>query len=197
MMQLDLLRHGETELSHTLRGSIDDALTPKGWQQMQRTVDLVENADWDVIISSPLQRCLHFAEHMQKQLQCLLWIDAGLKEMNFGDWEGKTTQWIYEHHPEELAKFWETPTCYTPPDAEPITDFHQRIEKSHIEIQQRMQQHQFKKALVITHGGVIKMFKLMALKQPLDDILKMSAELGQLVSFKMHEQTQIIWEPQQ
>ena len=60
-----------------------------------------------------------------------------------------------------------------------------------------MQQHQFKKALVITHGGVIKMFKLMALKQPLDDILKMSAELGQLVSFKMHEQTQIIWEPQQ
>ena len=45
MMQLDLLRHGETELSHTLRGSIDDALTQKGWQQMQRTIDLVENGN--------------------------------------------------------------------------------------------------------------------------------------------------------
>ena len=50
---------------------------------------------------------------------------------------------------------------------------------------------------MITHGGEIKMFKLMALKQPLDDILKMSAELGQLVSFKTNEQNQIIWEQQQ
>lgn len=41
MLQIDLLRHGKTELSHTLRGSTDDALTPEGWQQMQRNVDAI------------------------------------------------------------------------------------------------------------------------------------------------------------
>ncbi len=39
MIMLDLLRHGETELGHTLRGSTDDALTLEGWQDMQRTLD--------------------------------------------------------------------------------------------------------------------------------------------------------------
>lgn len=194
MMQLDLLRHGETKLSHTLRGAIDDALTAKGWQQMQDALDLQEHADWDVIISSPLQRCLHFATHVQNQLECPLWVNDGLKEMSFGDWEGQTTQWIYDHFPEELATFWETPTRFTPPQAESILHFQKRIENSLLDIQQRMQQHQFQKALVITHGGVIKMFKLMALTQPLDDILKMSAELGQLVSFQMNEQNQLILE---
>ena len=34
MLTLDLLRHGETELGGGFRGSLDDLLTPLGWQQM-------------------------------------------------------------------------------------------------------------------------------------------------------------------
>jgi alpha-ribazole phosphatase len=37
-LRLDLLRHGETELGGGLRGSLDDALTEKGWQQMRDAV---------------------------------------------------------------------------------------------------------------------------------------------------------------
>ena len=37
-LKIDLLRHGETTLSHTLRGSTDDDLTELGWQQMQQTI---------------------------------------------------------------------------------------------------------------------------------------------------------------
>ena len=37
-LRLDLLRHGETELGGGLRGSLDDALTVKGWQQMRDAV---------------------------------------------------------------------------------------------------------------------------------------------------------------
>ncbi|EPN49524.1 alpha-ribazole-5'-phosphate phosphatase, partial [Pseudomonas syringae pv. actinidiae ICMP 19096] len=37
-LRLDLLRHGETELGGGLRGSLDDALTDLGWQQMRSAV---------------------------------------------------------------------------------------------------------------------------------------------------------------
>lgn len=196
MIRLDLLRHGETELSHTLRGSIDDALTEKGWQQMQAAIDQVPIPAWDVIISSPLQRCQKFAEKMQYIQQCPLWIEADLQEMHFGEWEGQTTQWIYDHHPEELAKFWQTPSLYTPPQAEPIVQFQHRICQSLQRIQLNMQQQQLQHALVVTHGGVIKLLKLMALQQPLDDVLKMTAELGKISIFYINDAQQLTLQDQ-
>ena len=57
-MILDLLRHGETEQGG-LRGSLDDALTEKGWAQMRDAV--AEAGPWQVLVSSPLQRCARFA----------------------------------------------------------------------------------------------------------------------------------------
>ncbi len=69
MLYLDFLRHGETSLSHTLRGRTDDALTAKGWAQMRSTITQSEQTDqaWDVIYSSPLQRCRLFAEEWAEQ----------------------------------------------------------------------------------------------------------------------------------
>ena len=187
MYRLDLLRHGQTTLSHTLRGSTDDELTELGWQQMQATVEQALHGElpWQVIFSSPLQRCRLFAEQLQERYQLPLFLDAQLQEMDFGCWEGKTTAEIYQHTPELLAKFWETPTTYTPPQAESIGAFRYRIESSLNNIQQVMQQHQYQSALVITHGGVIKLLKCMAQQQHLDQILSMTAELGQLSCFEL------------
>ena len=74
MIMLDLLRHGETELGHTLRGSTDDALTSKGWKIMQQTVNtaLDHGLQWDMILSSPLQRCLNFAQERKRFYRELL-----------------------------------------------------------------------------------------------------------------------------
>ncbi len=47
-----------------------------------------------------------------------------------------------------------------------------------------MQKHNLQHALVVTHGGVIKLLACLAEQQPLDDLLKMSAELGKLYSLE-------------
>ncbi|CAB1223029.1 histidine phosphatase family protein [Acinetobacter bouvetii] len=192
MYRIDLLRHGETELSHTLRGSTDDALTELGLQQMRQTVDqsLKQNLlskPWDIVFSSPLQRCALFANEIAHNLNLELILDRNLQEMHFGDWEAISTQVIYDTQPELLAQFWETPTQFNPPNAETMQQFHARINQAMQQIHLYMQQNQFQRVLVVTHGGVIKLLKCLALKQPLDDILKMSAELGQLNSFILHE----------
>jgi alpha-ribazole phosphatase len=182
-LQIDLLRHGESELSHTLRGSLDDALTPLGWQQMQRSIDQSGDPHWDMIFSSPLQRCRLFAEQLAHQQQIPLKLDPNLQEMHFGDWEGQSIAMLYQQFPELLADFWQQPMQTTLPNAESMQQFQQRVSRALNNIQQQMQMQQQRRALLVTHGGVIKLLKCIALTQPLNDLLKMTAELGQLNAF--------------
>ncbi|WP_218697309.1 histidine phosphatase family protein [Acinetobacter harbinensis] len=193
MLKIDLLRHGQSTLSHTLRGSTDDDLTELGWSQMQHSIDQSLHAQdneavpWDVIFSSPLKRCRLFADRIAQQIEKPVFYHANLQEMHFGDWEALSTQYIYENEPELLANFWQQPTLFSPPNAETMQNFHLRVINGLTDIQQQMQANHWQHALLVTHGGVIKLLKCIALKHTLDDLLKMSAELGQLDAFILHE----------
>lgn len=190
--RLDILRHGETTLSHTLRGSTDDELTPKGWQQMQQSICQIPQS-WQVIITSPLQRCQQFAQQLATQLQLPCWIEPDLKEMHFGLWEGQSTQDLYAQFPEQLTQFWQSPTHFTPPEAESIQAFEQRVLSVIGCIEQKMHKNNYQHALVVSHGGVIKLLKNHALQQHLDCLLTMSAELGQLHRFHIDSSANIQW----
>ena len=185
MLYLDFLRHGETSLSHTLRGRTDDALTAKGWTQMRSTITQSEQTGqaWDVIYSSPLQRCRLFAEQWAEQKQLPLFIEPNLQEMDFGEWEAQSTERLYQLYPDELAQFWQTPLSFTPPQAESLLTFKSRVLESVETLTQQMYAQGWTRALIISHGGVIKLLKCQALKQHDNDLLKMSAELGQLNCF--------------
>ncbi|MCG9514869.1 histidine phosphatase family protein [Acinetobacter pittii] len=185
--KIDLLRHGESQYSHTLRGHLDDELTAKGWQQMQSTIEQVANQPWDIIVSSSLKRCACFAEQLAKTTGLPLFLNHDLKEMYFGDWEGVSTQQIYDTSPELLANFWQKPSQYCPPRAETLMEFQTRVLKGFQDLLAHMQQQNLQHALVVTHGGVIKLLACLARQQSLDDLLKMPAELGKLYSLEFYE----------
>ena len=188
MRRIDLLRHGESQWSNGyLRGSIDDELSVLGWAQMSASIQpqLEQGCPWQVVFSSPLQRCRLFAEDVAKQQQRALYLDPNLQEIHFGDWEGESTQALYDRIPSQLAEFWQQPTQFTPPNGEPLLVFQQRVLSAIQHIHQQMVQSNLQHALVVTHGGVIKLLKTIALAQPLDRLLSMSAELGQLHHFEL------------
>lgn len=186
-MRLDLLRHGETTLSHTLRGHIDDELTENGWLQMQSTIqqNVAGGTNWDVVFSSTLQRCHVFATNLAEQLEIPLQLNMHIKEMYFGDWEGISTKSIYEKEPELLANFWQFPTKYHAPNGESLEQFLQRVQVGFDEIYTQMQIYQWNRALVVTHGGVIKLLTCLARQQNIDDLLTMPAELGTLYALNL------------
>jgi len=107
--------------------------------------------------------------------------------MYFGDWEGVSTQQIYETSPELLANFWQKPSQYCPPGAETLNQFQMRVLKGFQDLLKHMQKQHLQHALVVTHGGVIKLLACLAKQQPLDDLLKMPAELGKLYSLEFSE----------
>ncbi|MDQ7090989.1 MAG: histidine phosphatase family protein [Methylococcales bacterium] len=159
---IDVLRHGEVLGGSYYRGITDDALTERGWQQMQQRSDTIET--WDVIVSSPLQRCLKFATHLSQQRQLPLRIEVGFQEINFGDWEAKTALEIETQQLGDLMKFYQDPINNTPPNAEPILEFQQRVLKSWQEL---LKQQQGKRILIITHSGVIRALFSLVLDIPL------------------------------
>lgn len=79
---VDLLRHGEPEGGRRYRGSLDDPLSDRGWDQMWRAAS--GDTPWDLVISSPLRRCREFAEQLSSRLQLPLTIKPDLQELGYG-----------------------------------------------------------------------------------------------------------------
>ena len=171
--EIDLLRHGAVVGGPGFRGRLDDPLTLTGWRQMARAV---KDGRWQRVISSPRQRCRVFAEALTRRHGLPLIIDPDLAEMDFGDWEGCTAAELYQRYPEQLSRFWHSPSRYPPPGAELSVEFERRV----IRAWQRLLQSDCQRQLVISHGGPIRLLLCKRDGQPFDRLLSYPVDYGSL-----------------
>ncbi|VVO21543.1 alpha-ribazole phosphatase family protein [Pseudomonas fluorescens] len=176
-LHLDLLRHGETELGGGLRGSLDDALTDKGWAQMRAAV--VEQGPWDRLVSSPLQRCSRFAEELGAQLGLPVQLDKDLQELHFGAWEGQSAATLMETDAQALGLFWADPYAFTPPEGERVEDFSTRVLAAVERLQATCAG---QRVLLISHGGVMRLLLARARGLPREQLLNVEVGHGALFS---------------
>lgn len=149
---IDCIRHGEPIGGRRYRGdAIDDPLSEKGWEQMWRSVGT--SSGWDRIVSSPMQRCLAFAESLAGQRGIPLSVERDLREVGMGAWEGRTPQEILEQEPEAYAAFYRDPVSQRPPGCEPLDRFGTRV-AGVFETLINTCAHQH--VLVVAHAGVIR-----------------------------------------
>ena len=150
--QLDFLRHGEPLGGRKYRGQNDDPLSEKGWGQMRAAVGAAR--PWQAIVSSPLSRCLAFAEELARESGLPLSLDERLKEVAFGVWEGKTPEELREQDPNILFNFKRDPVGCRPQGAEDLDTFHGRVAQAFDDLEEAYRgQH----VLVVAHAGVIRM----------------------------------------
>ncbi|WP_440874552.1 histidine phosphatase family protein [Thalassotalea sp. PLHSN55] len=181
---LYLVRHGEIATPGILAGKTDVALSDKGWQQLSHSV--ANLAKIDVCISSPLKRCRLFAEDFCQQHHLDLVIDKQLAEMNFGDWDGKSYQTLWQANANNdaakttenfnLGDFWQNPWQYAIKNAEHISDFTDRVDAWwHNWLSQQNHQQANTCSLIFAHGGVIKHLLARILAMPIPGTGHMSA----------------------
>ncbi|RQO55045.1 alpha-ribazole phosphatase family protein [Pseudomonas sp. KBW05] len=178
-LHLDLLRHGETELGGGLRGSLDDALTAKGWEQMRAAV--VAQGPWDRVVSSPLQRCARFADELGAQLEVPVSLEKDLQELHFGAWEGQSAAALMETDAEALGLFWADPYSFTPPEGEPVSDFSDRVLGA---VARLHQAYAGERVLLVSHGGVMRLLLARARGLPREQLL--NVEVGHGALFSLH-----------
>ncbi|MCF5064478.1 histidine phosphatase family protein [Pseudomonas syringae] len=179
-LHLDLLRHGETELGGGLRGSLDDALTATGWEQMRAAV--VARGPWDRLISSPLQRCALFARELGAQLNVPVSLDKDLQELHFGAWEGHSAAALMETDAQGLGLFWADPYSFTPPEGEPVSEFSERVLGA---VARAHQAYAGERVLLVSHGGVMRLLLARALGLPCEQLLNVEVGHGALFSLQV------------
>ncbi|MGD8783946.1 MAG: histidine phosphatase family protein [Thioalkalispiraceae bacterium] len=164
---VDLIRHGEPVGGRKYRGQLDDPLSEKGWQQMRDAVG--EHCPWDSIISSPLLRCVEFANELRDRHKLAVKLEPQFMEIGFGSWEGKTAAQIQEQLPGALEAFWQDPINRRPQGAEPLIEFNKRIESAWKKL---LQSHKGQHLLVVCHAGVIRMSLQYILGMPVENVFR-------------------------
>ena len=176
---LDLMRHGEPLGGRKYRGQIDDPLSEKGWAQMHAAVG--HSVPWTSIVSSPLVRCRAFAEALAERHNLPLTLDERLKEVGFGEWEGKSAAEIEQDTPGMLARFKADPVNERPAGAESLADFHARVSSALADLlTQQADQH----VLLVGHAGVMRMGLAWALHIPLEHAYRIEVATASLTRLR-------------
>lgn len=175
---IDVIRHGEPVGGRRYRGyNVDDPLTEKGWSQMRAAVP--KSPQWQHIVSSPLSRCLAFSEELAERLNVTFSVDERVKEIGFGEWEGKTPEEILASDSEALAHFYQDPVHNRPAGAEPLETFAARVWQAYQSI---LQNHTDKHVLIVAHAGVARAITANILQMSLDHVYsRLRVEYGGII----------------
>lgn len=149
---IEFIRHGLPQGGKCYRGNgIDDPLSETGWDQMWQSIG--EDACWHRIVSSPMQRCLPFAEALGKKLNVPVTSDRDLREVGFGSWEGKTRRQLIAEDASGFHAFYRDPAGNRPPGAEALEALIHRVASV---VQAISAKSPDESVLVVAHAGVMR-----------------------------------------
>lgn len=152
---LGLLRHGETEWNvlGKIQGSKDSPLTLKGKCHVAQWLPTLRRWDWDRIYASDLPRVKQTVAILNSELQLPVHYAPGLREQDWGQWEGQTLADIKKTQKKELlrqvAKGWE----FQAPGGESRAVVRNRVFAS---LHSIVKKHVGEKLLLVCHQGIIK-----------------------------------------
>ena len=151
---LYLVRHGETTLneSKVYYGSIDCPLNDRGIVQAEELRKIFKN-NFDVVISSPLSRAIDTARLLSGLNARDIIIDEGLKEIDFGLWEGlhyKEISIKFENEWNEWVNDWKN---VAPPKGERFLDQYNRVSKS---LNHILESFKNERVVIVSHQGCLR-----------------------------------------
>lgn len=148
------VRHGQIEAEQVLAGQTDFELSELGKQTLDASL-LGLQGSVQQVMSSPLKRCSILAELFASEKELPLFIESNIQEMNFGDWDGKSYNELWQHRGDSgtIGDFWQNPWVCSPPNGESMKAFNHRVVDWW---QQQLLKPELSSCMVVTHAGVIK-----------------------------------------
>ncbi|WP_420311893.1 bifunctional RNase H/acid phosphatase [Streptomyces sp. YS-B37] len=170
-----LLRHGETPLTPQKRfsgsGGTNPSLSTTGKDQAQRAATaLAARGTIQHIIASPLTRTRETAAAVAERLGLDVTIEEGLRETDFGAWEGLTFGEVRERYPEDLTTWLADPTARPTGGGESFADTATRIAATRDKLTAA---YAGRTVLLVTHVTPIKTFVQLALGAPPESLFRM------------------------
>lgn len=155
MLSLYITRHGETEwnIEKKMQGWKDSNLTPKGIENAIALGNRLKEVDFNCIYSSSSQRAIHTAELIRGNRNIHLVSDENLREINLGEWEGKTFVEFEKLDNQGHKAFMETPHLFAPKSGESFFQVRDRIDAAMNKI---INENKHGNVLIVTHAIIVK-----------------------------------------
>lgn len=130
-MELILIRHGETDWNREgkVQGLSDIELNSDGRRQARQLALSLKDVNIDRIYSSPLLRARQTAQIINSYHQVPVFLDAGLMEMDQGDFEGLSFRELMACEKDFLKKWIADPASVKMPNGESFMELQTRAWK--------------------------------------------------------------------
>ena len=153
---LYIVRHGQTEwnVEHKLQGHQDSPLTELGVKQAQWLAEALEDKRIDHIYSSSSERALKTAAIVRGAREIPIIVSDALKEINLGDWEGRTQEEVKAADSEQFHNFWNDPEQFQVTGSE---SYQAVAERAVSKLEQLVAEHAGNHILIVTHTVVLKL----------------------------------------
>lgn len=174
-MEIHLIRHTAVENPENLCYGFAEMPLRKDYLEDFKTLETDD--DYDIIISSPSERCYLLADFFKFDYQT----DERLREMNFGSWELKKWTDI----PEQEINPWYKDFIHTNTSGgENLLEMQTRVLGFWNEL---IQKKDINKVLITTHAGVIRLILQTVLQFPLENMFSIQIDYGRKVIIDVSE----------
>jgi alpha-ribazole phosphatase len=173
--RLILIRHCEPEEGARGRiyGTLDVGLSAQGRIQAVELVDRLDGVDVDGMWTSPRRRARETAEPLAAARGLRLSEDDDLRELDFGELEGRTFDEIAQTEPELYKTWMDTPTEVRFPGGECYADLKTRSVRA---LERAVAKNE--SVVVVTHGGVVRAALAEWLRIPAEAVFRLDQRYG-------------------
>jgi probable phosphoglycerate mutase len=177
-----LLRHGETPLTPQKRfsgsGGTDPSLSDVGREQAERAAAaLAARGTIQAIVASPLTRTRETAGAVAARLGLDVVIEDGLRETDFGAWEGLTFGEVRERYPDDLNAWLASPKAEPTGGGESFAATARRMATTRDKL---IASYAGRTVLLVTHVTPIKTLVRLALGAPPESLFRMELSAASL-----------------
>ena len=159
-------------LSHCAGPTVDLGCGPG-----RMTAALAARGTIQEIVSSPLTRCRQTAETVAARLGLSVRIEEGLRETDFGAWEGLTFAEVRERHAEDLDAWLASPKAEPTGGGESFATVARRVAATRDRLTAA---HAGRTVLLVTHVTPIKTLIRLALGAPPESLFRMELSAASL-----------------
>lgn len=153
-MILYVVRHGETQFNVEKRyaGQTDVSLNERGIEQAKKLAEKLEGEQFDVIVTSPLQRARATAEQIRiYHKEIPLVVMEEFREVCVGVYEGLTREEVQEQYPDLWARNCTRQLDDAPTGGETARQVDSRVAKGLAILKEKYPE---KRVLLVCHGFV-------------------------------------------
>lgn len=154
MTRFILIRHGETDwnIEGRWQGQADVPLNSRGREQAAKLAQTLTGMDISIIYASDLSRTVETASILARSLNVELRLDARLREIHQGEWQGVLSSEIQKKYADEFRRRRDNPMSVAPPGGETASQVMERVAAA---IEDIRLSHPEETVAIVSHGFAI------------------------------------------